>query len=199
MGKTGYGERYIVGSHHSRAFIFDHQGEFSQRLHLHPCTTFEEIRRRGERERIVCFDYSSEYPGQLTESFEAFCEEVFSISKDHLVNNGHDCLFVCDELQKCCKPALCPQALKNIVQTGRRFGVDSLLLSQQPNRLSNEVREQVTELVCFNLIDENSLKFCESMGIDTAPIQKLKPLHYLWFNLNTGEQRSGVIDYKRTV
>lgn len=199
MGKTSYGERYIVGSHHQRVFIFDHQGEFFQRLHVLPVTAFSAIRSRAETERIVCYDYSLEYPGQLLESFEAFCDEVFSISKDYLEPNGFECLFVCDELTKCMNPNAIPQSFKNIVQTGRRFAVDSLSLSQQPNRLHNELREQVTELIMFQLIDENSLKFCDQMGIDTAPIQRLKPLHYKWYQLVTGEARDGEVKFRADI
>lgn len=195
-GKTSYAERYIAGCHHSRIFLFDHQDEFNQRLHLMPVKRFSDIRIRARTERIICYDYAEEFPGMLNESFDLFCDEVFDISKNFLEPQGLDCLFGCDEVQKCCSPSQCPQPLKNILQTGRRFGVDSVCITQQPNRIHNEQREQVTELVLFNLMDENSLKFVAQMGKDTSQIQALKKLNYKWYNLRTGEERQSVLHYK---
>lgn len=197
MGKTSYGERYMIGSHHGRVFIFDHQGELQERLKVAPCYTFKAMRERAEDERIVCFDYSAAFPGQLNESFEAFCDEVFDLAQNSLEPAGIETLFVCDEVQKTHEPAKCPRPLKNIVQTGRRFKLDSLLFSQQPNRISNEIREQVTELVLFRLNDENSLKFIEDYGENSDEISSLQPLEYVWFNLVTGIRRKSRINWGR--
>jgi hypothetical protein len=196
MGKTTYGERYLIGAHHKRVFIFDHQGEFAERLHVLPIFRFEDIRRRGETETILCYDYSREARGQLLEAFDAFCTEVFDICEFHLEPRGFDGLIVCDEIQKCIGDQSPPQSVKNIVQTGRRFGVDSLFLSQQPNRIHNEMREQVTELVLFSLQDENSLKFAKNMGKNVEEVQALKEHEYLWYNLHTGEERRGVVKHR---
>lgn len=194
-GKTTYAERYIIGSHHPRVFLFDHQGEFTERLHLPPVLSFDRIRPRAETERLVCYDYSQEHPGRLEECFDGFCDEVFDISRYHLEPMKFDCLMVCDEVQKCSSNANCPKPLKNILQTGRRFGVDSCCITQQPNRIHNEQREQVTELVLFNLMDENSLKFVAQMGKNTEEVQALKPLEYKWYNLRTGEERKSKIEF----
>ena len=197
MGKTGYGERYIIGSHHGRVFIFDHQAEFFIRLNLRPVVKFEHIRRRAETERIVCYDYSYDFPGNLEDAFDLFCDEVFDLNKTYLEPQKVESLLVCDEIQKVCTPNECPQPLKNILQTGRRFNVDTLSLSQQPNRIHNEQRVQVTELVMFHLNDENSLKFTKNCGLDTEPIQRLKPLQYRWHNMLTGEVRTSTLDFPK--
>ncbi len=195
MGKTGYGERYIIGSHHERVFIFDHQSEFYVRLHLNPVTKFEQIRRRAETERIICYDYSNDYPGNMEYAFDNFCDEVFDLNKTYLEPQNIQSLMVCDEIQKVCNPNECPQPLKNILQTGRKFNVDTLSLSQQPNRIHNEQRVQVTELIMFHLHDENSLKFAKSCGLETDPIIKLERLHYHWHNMLTGEMRISKLDF----
>lgn len=197
QGKSTYNLRYIIGSHHDRVFIFDHQGEYQLRLPAQPCYDFDQLRERAKTERILVFDYSKFFEGRMEESFDQFCDEVFSMCKYHLEPQGVESLCVCDELQKIVSTADCPKPLKNIVQTGRRFNLDTALMSQQPNRLHNEVREQVTELVMFNLIDENSLKFVKKMGLDEQPIIKLQPLHYIWYDLQRGISRPGVIDYAK--
>ncbi len=195
MGKTGYGERYIIGSHHSRVLIYDHQGEFQQRLNLFPVKNFEEVARRLPNERILCFDYSFEYRGQLEECFAYFCSQVFDICKDELVPLGKEALFVCDEIQKCLGPNTLPQPFKDIIQTGRRFNLDTLSLSQQPNELHNSLRNQVTEFVSFKLQDARALKWVDEMGMPVDKIAKLPKLNYYWKNTHTGEERDGKISY----
>lgn len=195
MGKSSYNLRYILASWHDRIFIFDHQSEYSLRLNLLPCFTFAEARERAKSERIICFDYSKNFFGELEGSLNAFADMVFFMCKDHLEPQNVQSLFVCDELQKIIPANEAPKEVKNIIQTGRRFNLDSALMSQQPNRIGNEIREQVTELILFRLKEENSLKFVRGMGIDADPIMSLPPLHYIWFDLVNGGQRSGVIDY----
>lgn len=198
-GKTTYNLRYLIGSHHDRVFIYDHQGEFAERLHLVPITSFEELRKRAAKERFLCFDYSQAFPGQMEETFDMFCGFVFDLCVEHLEPQGIESILVCDEVQKCTTVNECPQPLKNVMQTGRRFNLDSALMSQQPNRIHNEVREQVTELVMFQLKDENSLKFVKKMGLDEQPIIDLPDLHYIWFNLSNGESRKSEVKYTKFV
>lgn len=195
MGKSTYNLRYLIGSHHDRVFIYDHQGEYSIRLNTIPCYTFLQMRDRAKEERILIYDYSKNYFGDMEGQFDQFCDEVFYMSKNFLEPQGVESLFVCDEIQKIVTTADCPKPLKNIMQTGRRFNLDSALMSQQPNRLHNEVREQITELVMFNLIDENSLKFVKKMGLDETPIITLQPLNYIWYDLHSGKSKAAKIDY----
>lgn len=197
MGKSSYGLRYIIGSHHDRIFIFDHQSEYSLRLKVQPVFTFEDFRKKASTDRAVIFDFTQNFAGELEESFDVFCDEVFDMSRNYLEPQNVESLFVVDELQKIIPTERAPKPLKNIYQTGRRFKLDSLTLSQQPNRLHNEVREQITELVLFRLDDENSLKFVKNMGKETEEIKTLQPLHYKWYNTVTGEERNSVIRYTK--
>ncbi len=197
MGKSTYGLRNIIGTHHDRIFIFDHQSEYSMRLKIAPCYTFEDMRKKASTDRIVIFDFTQNFPGELEESFEVFCDEVFDMARNFLEPQNIETLFVVDELQKIIPTEKAPKSLKNIYQTGRRFKLDSMTLSQQPNRLHNEVREQITELVLFRLDDMNSLKFVVNMGKDVEPVKALQPLHYIWYNTVTGEERNSVLKYTK--
>lgn len=198
-GKTTYILRYLLASHHDRVFIFDHQAEFIERLHLIPCYELDDIAKRARTERIIAFDYSKNYYGEMEETFDLFCDKVFFLCKDHLESQNIESVFVCDELSKVTTVSDCPKPLKNIVQTGRRYNLDTALMSQQPNRIHNEVREQVTELVLFNLKDENSLKFVKKMGFDEQPVMALPDLHYIWFNTKSGETRKSEIKYTKYI
>ncbi len=197
MGKSTYALRYIIGSHHERVFIFDHQSEYSLRLNVPASYTFPEMFKRAQTERINIFDFSINYHGLLQESFNEFSDKVFEVSKKYLEPQGVESLFVVDELQKIIPVQDAPKELKNIYQTGRRFNLDSLTLSQQPNRVHNEVKEQITELILFRLEDENSLKFVKGMGKDTELVKALPPLNYRWYNTITGEERLSEIKYTK--
>jgi hypothetical protein len=189
MGKTTYGERYMVGSFHDRVFIYDHQGEFAQRLNLLPVYSITELRLRAQRERYLAFDFSKLHPGQLEECFDAFCEEVFRMASENLEPQNVHSLFVTDEVQKIVPLSNLPRPLKNIYQTGRRSLLDTLTLTQAPNELHNNVRVQITEAAMFKLTDENAVKFIKTMGWDTDSIMQLNKLEYNWYNRITGETR----------
>ncbi len=198
-GKTTYGLRYIVGSFHDRVFIFDHQSEFAFRLKTLPVLHLGQVREMAKTERYIIYDYTKEFPGNLEYAFDAFATEVFDMATQYLEPQNIDSLFVCDEVTKCTPNAQCPQPLKNILQTGRRYNLDSCLLSQQPNRLHNEIREQLTELVLFNLVDENSLKFVKNMGKNTDEILALNDLEYKWYDLARGDERKGKLKYTKVI
>lgn len=194
-GKTSYAERYIAGSHHGRVFIYDHQSEFATRLNIEPVFDFDGLIENAQEHRIVCFDPSENFGGYFAETFVAFCEWVFSIAKVIQRKYHLESLFCCDEVQKLVDPYKTPVELKEILQTGRRYALDTLLLSQQPHRVGNEIREQWTEIACFQLIDGNSLKFPELVGLDPEEISRLPAHNYHWVETHTGEKRAGVLQF----
>ena len=194
-GKTSYAERTIIGTHHDRIFIYDHQSEFWRRLNLIPVTDFDGLYERVKKERIICFDYSFAYFGEMEERFVEFCDVCFNLCKDCLEPQHVESLFVCDEIQKVVTGHDIPKEFKNISQTGRKFALDTLLLSQQPNEVHNGIRNQATEMVCFAQKDENALKFVTQNGFDPEEIRALQPLNYIWQDMNTAEFRRGTIDY----
>lgn len=197
-GKTSYGERYIVGSNYERIIIFDHQSEFQERLHLIPCYSFEEFKQRILTERILAFDFTENFGGELEETFDTFCDEVFEWARFTLSKSGYETLFVTDELQKVVGAHTCPKPIKNIMQTGRRYCLDTLLLCQQPNEIHNTIRNQITELACFKLNDPRALEFPAYFGLDPDDVQNLERLHYIWRQTHTGEERRSKIDFPKS-
>lgn len=189
QGKTSYAERYIAGSHHGKVFIFDWQNEFAPRLGLEFKNDMAEL--WDAPERIVCYDPHAQFPGQMAEAFALFCNGVFHEAG----NQSLDSLLVVDELQRIIPVQDPPHELRTVLQTGRRQGLDTLILSQQPNRLHNEVREQFTEIVFFRMDDRRSLEFVEDRGADESLVANLPPLHYLWLNTQTRETRQGSIRF----
>lgn len=194
MGKTTYALRYIQGSHHDRVFIFDHQGEFRNRIPTQEgqvCVNVADLPAAVEKFRVVIYDPALEFAGNFEEGFEWFCEFVLGVCEHHTVRLGWHCLFVCDEIQKFCSPANCSFQFKAIVETGRRQMLDSLTLSQRPNAINPAIREQYTELIMFRLTDENSSKFASWAGADTDLVRQLPAHHFLFFNVMSGDERPG--------
>jgi hypothetical protein len=190
-GKTSYAERYIAASHHGRVFIYDWQDEFFRRLNVPRFGLGLYDYRDGNMPRIVCIDPYETHASDLGGGFQEFCNLCFyEAGKSDL-----DSLLVVDELQRLIPIADPPDELRNCYQTGRRQGLDTLVMSQQPNRLHNEIREQFTEIVFFRLNDRRSLDFVEERGADPALVSSLPPLHYLWLDTGTGETRQGNIRF----
>lgn len=197
-GKTSICERFIVGSNYGEVFIFDHQSELHSRLGVQPYYRFEDVFRETER-RVKAYDPSYEFAGRFNEAFQAFSSAVFQRCRNRKML--WETLLVCDELQivnDFHTPAL---GMSQIFQTGRRFGVDSFTMSQQPNKIPGIFREQFTELYFTQLIDPNSLKFPVEFGLDPDAIRNLQVTdgqgaEYLWLNTRTGEQRRSTLKFR---
>lgn len=193
MGKTSWAMRFIQGSPHERVFIFDHQNEFSHRFGIAEnkiAHTSEEFLRLAETERVVCFDFTLFFPGDKRDCFAAFCDLVFD-SAGEITKTGRETLFVCDELQQFVTGTQiesAPEQFRQILETGRRRGLDSLSLSRAPNRVNVAIREEFTELILFRLNDEQSLKFAREVGADVGLVSKLPKHHYLYYNVMTGRE-----------
>jgi DNA helicase HerA-like ATPase len=196
MGKTTFALRYILGSPQTRVFIFDHQGEFAVRLGIEEkdtATNLERFFELAEVNRIVPFDFT--VSGADKESaFAAFCDAAFDTA-EALESSGHSSLFVCDELQQFVSAQNCPPEFKRIVETGRRYNLDTLSLSQRPNAVNAAIREQFTEMILFRLQDENSLKFATAIGADTDAVMRLPPHHFLYYNVINGGERAGEVSF----
>lgn len=197
-GKTSICERFVVGSNYGEVFIFDHQSELHSRLGVQPFYRFNDVFAEKER-RVKAYDPSYEFAGRFKEAFEAFSSAVFQRCRGRKML--WETLLVCDELQivnDFHTPAL---GMAQIFQTGRRFGIDSFTMSQQPNKIPNLFREQFTELYFTQLIDPNSLKFPTEFGLDSDAIRNLKVTdgegaEYLWLNTRTGEQRRSTLKFR---
>lgn len=200
MGKTTWAIRYIHGSQHDRVFIFDHQNEFAHRLEIEAekvAHNTEEFLRLAEVQRVVCFDFTENFPGLKRECFASFCELVFQTAQE-LEHQGKECLFVCDELQQFVTGTQIesvPSEFRQILETGRRRGLDSLSLSRAPNRVNVAVREEFTELIMFKLNDKKSLQFATDIGADTDAVSRLNPHEYLYYNIITGREAGAKLEF----
>lgn len=198
MGKTTWALEYMKGAPHDRIAIYDHQDEFAFRMGAKIATTIEEFLTLMESERVVCFQFGKNYAGYKREMFAEFCDVVFDTA-EVLNRKGLECLFVCDELQQFVTGTQiesAPAEFRQILETGRRRGLDSLSLSRAPNRVNVAIREEFTELILFKLNDEQSLKFARDVGADTDAVAALPPHHYLYYNIISGREAGLKLEFK---
>lgn len=198
-GKTEYNRRFFVQSRHDRVFIFDHLGEYASRLgRIAVCVeSLQRVVECAEEYRIIVYDPSEEFGGVFEQGLAVWADLVFDLART-MEPAGVETLAVIDELQKLVTVGNTPRELKNLLQTGRKYGLDTCCVSQQPNRMPNEVREQWTELVCFRLKDPASLEALDNYGLsddEIAEIAQLPDLHYIWRQLQRGESVKGILQF----
>jgi hypothetical protein len=188
MGKSTYFSRVL--SHHPAQwkFIFDHEGELQVRLGLPAITDPSELSAAVEG-RWVVFDSSKAFPGRTFEAFDFFCDWVFEIAQQL---KGPK-LFCCDELQKLTDTRSVSLPFSTLLETGRRYEIDGLMVSQAPNLLHNRIRNQLTELVTFAHLDHNALQFLVDVGCNDEEVRGLAPGQFIALNLSSGGSTRGAV------
>lgn len=187
-GKTSYFVKFLQASDHDRIFIYDHQGELSVRLGIDPAydsNGISEAIKRGDR--FVTFDPSELFSGRMHDGFHYFAELVFEVSK---VTPGKK-LFAVDEIQQLVDASTVPWELSQVIETGRRRGIDTAFISQQPNIIHNRIRNALTECVTFMHNDERAIKFMVDLGFPEDQLRNLRQFEFISKNLRTGQLFSG--------
>lgn len=186
-GKTTFSLRYLVGTDAARVFVFDHEGEIWQRLGVRPALTFEELKTSLLEDRIVIFDPAVEFPGDKPGAFAYFCELCFQLSQTFAGRK----LLVTDEIQKFTDTDNVDASFATVLETGRRAELDLLAITRAPNLLHNRVRNELTEVVSFRLIDPRAGEFLRVVGLDLEQVRQLPRGHYLARDLDTGVVSAG--------
>ncbi len=186
-GKSTYWTRYVCQAPHRYKFLFDHEGEFSYRLGLPACLTDQDLLAAVPGGWIL-FDPVELFPGDTPAGFDYFCEWSFQVST---VLPGEK-LFACDELQKLIGTNACPWEFCLLYETGRRYGIDTVLISQQPNLIHNRIRNPLTEVITFQQMDGNAMEFLESYQFDAGQVRSLAPGEFICRQVSGAETRGRV-------
>ena len=186
-GKTTFFEGLVRAEKARRKFFFDHQGEFSDRFGLTPIFQADELLEATAKGGTICYDPIKEMPGKSPEAFAFFCDYIFEESK----MRGGRKILVCDELQMLCEPSVIPESLLKVLDTGRRLELDCFFITNALNGIHTRVRNQLTRVYAFRIIEDNSLKYLEKNGFDSEKIRNLKNGEYVWRDFNSGETGQG--------
>lgn len=192
-GKSTIAEHYFWGSDfYLRKFVFDHEGEIEDKYGIEPVRSVEELYERVQNESVIVFDpseYDSGEADPFIQAFDDFCNAVFDVAKQLIAQGKKEqILLMVDELQKFTGTQALPKPLQSIMQTGRRYGVDTLIISQAPNEIHNRIRAQATEMYIFRLQGKNPTAFLKELGLEYPDLHLLPDLSYKFINLRTGEE-----------
>ena len=186
-GKTTLWAQLLKREPATRKFIYDHQGEFAMRFGVPAIYDLETLIQRTALGGYIVFDPVELFPGRSDAGFAFFCDFVFSSAQCV----GGRKLFCCDELQKLTSNKDEPAELLALLDTGRRFQVDCLFISQAPNRIHNGIRNQLTYVYTFRQSDENAIKYLAQNGFAEDTIRSLPNGKYCWRSFDSGENGEG--------
>lgn len=186
-GKTTLFEKMLTGEKARWKFVFDHQGEFSRRFNRPAVFDLDGLELATEKTGWVIFDPVRIFPGQPSRALDFFADYVLSVSEQL---RGRK-IFACDELQKLTGTRREPMDFLALLDTGRRFQVDVIAISQAPNRIHNAIRNQLTRIFTFRQSDANAISYLAENGFDAEAVRALPRGQYLWRNLDTGEAGKG--------
>lgn len=195
-GKSLFFTQFILRAPHVHKFIFDHEGEFGERLGIPGLTDEDQMANAlaGGREYII-FDPSEMFEGNLPGAFDFFSEFVFEVSKLEEFKERPK-IFCCDELQKIIGTDVVTPGLACIVETGRRYTLDWVNISQGIHTIHNRVRQQFTEVVAFRTLEKRALAYLEEVGFDSEQVTALPDFHFIARNLKTSGELQGAVEIK---
>jgi len=180
-GKTTFAERYIRSDKtNDKILIYDWQDfEFARRLGISPITDWEDLGKRYEQERILCFDPM----GEEAETVENISDFLFSVNADC----KHEVLFVGDEFGGILDHKKLLPTTKDLLTKGRRWQLNCLLILHQFNEINYVMRNHVTEVATFRQVDHLATKAASTYysDIDTEILQTLGTGEYYYRNIKT--------------
>lgn len=169
-GKTEYVCRYIRLHCAVKVFCYDsEQREFSRRLGV-PCAANEEqLASLLQSQRIVCYDPDEEFGKDRASGLDWFLTYAWTAAK---YIRGVKLVAV-DELQNYMTAQELPEALEDILCRGGRNEIDTVMIGNQPNMLHNVVRNSVTEIVAFRVVDETARKYLKDKNFPEEQLMSL--------------------------
>lgn len=188
-GKTTFMLRYLLGlPAHVTRFIWDPEGELAQRLALAPATGPGELGICAVR-RWVVYSPDRMFPGDQPRGWEFFCRWAWEAAA-RLPGRK---VFCADELQRWTSTAKVSPGAALVLETGRRYGLDLVAATQQPNIIHNRWRNQMTEVVAFAGHDERALEPLAEWGFDVEAVRHLPDGSFIARNVKTRGQASGKV------
>ena len=181
-GKSGSGKttawlERIAREHCDYLFVFDGiampepGGEYAHRTGTDYVCDWQAAAWCLKQRKPVIFDPGELFPGNRSEGFERFCDFTLSMAE---VLPGRKILAV-DEVQKFARksPANLPHSFQVILDEGRKYNLDLVLISRRPNQVNEAIRAELTELCVFQHTDRNPLAWLEEDGFDPEEVRAL--------------------------
>ena len=177
-------------------FIFDPDGEFSERLKL-PAQSKPLDLEVGIRRGWCLFDPSELFGGDTEAGLAFFCDLAMQFSAALPGRKG----IVIDEVWRHCNPRSIPAELLAVIKTGRKAGLGSVFITQEPREMPETILAEATEIVSFRLDGLNSLgKLADySFPEQETPPQLPRGPCVAWNKLSGGRVRGALWTVQRKV
>jgi hypothetical protein len=185
-GKSTFALRYLVNASLQYRFIFDKEGEYSQRLQM-PLAGGQYEMDLGLCRGWVLFDPHVHFAGRLADAFNFFCDWAYQISE----RLPGEKLFVVDEAWRYVTARRYPAELSECVQSGRKRGLGCLFNTQNPDALHEVIRSECSELICFKLGE--AFDWPKSKGFKMEEVAALPTLRFIARNVDSGGELRGAI------
>lgn len=191
-GKTTFGLLYVIRRAElegpwSCAFIFDQNGQISQRLKLpHVGTARECVAALATR--WVCFNpYRMFDPDKLETAFDWFCRWSFEACQR---GPGRKILF-CDDSWEFSAARNLTKDLARVVKLGRFHHLEYFGVTHRPQEYNITIRSLVTEWVAFNTVERADLEAVADYWPGVEKAATLPPGTFIAYNRNTRAELSG--------
>jgi DNA helicase HerA-like ATPase len=204
-GKSSFAFRYLLNRATEQpgndapagcTFIFDYKLEAHERLGLPLCGTAAQC-EAALATRWVCFNPRVMFPPSAKENFDQsdarafrwFCHWLFQVCQR---GPGNKVLFV-DEMRRFVpsRSDLVPWEVDQIFREGRAVGLETVLATQYPRDYSKNIREEVSEWVCFNINEPDNLEAVRPYFPTVDRVASLPRGSYLAYNRESGAELAG--------
>jgi DNA helicase HerA-like ATPase len=187
-GKTTFALRYLVARQDVTCrFLFEEpKRDLTLRLRLPDAETAEELEVAAADGWAIYYP-ATMFPGDWAAGLDWFTGWSYAAAA---AMPGRKILFV-DEVWKYSDPARLPSGLARWIQDGRSFGLETVFVTQRPNRLNEGITNEATELVTFRLQGANALSRVKELGADPEEVRDLPPGSFTALNCETGATLRG--------
>jgi len=118
-------------------------------------------------------DYLAEHPYRFSaafspvnrERFNALCSVVWAVG---------NCVFVVDELSYFADAAVCPDALRRLLQQGRHRGIHLVATAQRPARIPRDFTAACDAILSFGVTEDRDLEYLRPYVGNVEKIRHLK-------------------------
>lgn len=198
MGKTGMGKSYFTCSlvdflAEGRKFVMvtdqDRDIEMIDKMVGFPVLKHVEVTGENagkipyskliEENDAVAFEFMNILDEEQNDGINEICKTIYRIG---------DIVLYIDECHLFFPRFSYPVELERLIRGGRKFGIDTVLVTQQVVDLRKTALRQAYVLVLFRITEENELKKLKEMSINTQVVSTLPPYKCLVVDTVTGEE-----------
>ena len=148
--------------------VYDWQGELQKTIRNYKLV--EKLSDICEPGIWICDPAVWKHTLPLDKGFNYTCRVLLEFGRRGLIHIPT--LFACDEIQTFGLKTFTNE-FRDLMQVGRRYGIDVAVIAQQINELDNRFRNQFTHIYTFRHVDPYVLEQMRKWGFDPEKVKSL--------------------------